>query len=112
MGYTALPTEVVLFIKEKQASYGWKNNQYRTNGKLHSNAFQKAYEINHTDENTDTTYTSCVTLDDLTQEINEQNTILWKQSPWKHYDVKSNIFTLEELHRYIQKRKQKSNKNS
>jgi len=111
MAYTALPTEVVNFITKKQCSSAWLNNQYRTNGILNKNAFKKAYEINYSGQN-ETTYKSCVTLDDLTRELSQQNCTLWKDHPWKHYDVKSSIFTLEELHTYIEKRNRNTNNTS
>jgi hypothetical protein len=101
-GQEHLPTNVQLYINQKQLSNSWRNNAYRTNGKLKKNAFQLAFNINCA--NNDKTFKSCITLADLQNEINTQTPALWIANPWKHYDIKSTVFTLTELRAYVHKR--------
>lgn len=93
----SLPKNIQEFIALKRASHAWRNNQYRTNGNLHKDAFQRAYERPD----------SITTLEDLKETLNNQTPLLWENHPWKHYDVTSHVFTLNEFRSYVTSRKAK-----
>jgi len=106
MDGSTLPSNVQNFINIKQQSSAWRDNQYRTNGILNADAFQRAYErVHYTGEEKEARcYESITTLNDLQSVLYKQAETLWENQPWSHFNVRSHIFTLEELNRYVQKR--------
>lgn len=108
MDGSTLPLVVQKHIAIQQAAPEWRTNRYRLNGTLRDTAFYDAFEKTQHEfnrfENLVVVAYPAMTLADLQQTVAQQTPKLWAQTPWKHYNVTSTIFTLEELAQYVRQR--------
>ena len=107
--YKFLPQTVKDFLQQKHAHPKWRNRPgFRIDGVLTDNAFQKAYEISYINDN-GRWVNSFISLGELEADISKQTPSLWAKDPYQHWDVKHDMFTLDEMQWYLNRRKNKFN---
>ena len=105
--YKFLPQTVKDFLHQKHVHPKWRNKPgFRVNGVLTMDAFKKAYEIDYVTKQ-GKWIRSVASLSELEADISKQTPSLWEQDPYQHWDVKHDLFTLDEMKWYLNRRRNK-----